>query len=810
MADERCETCGKIPVGANAGSVTSYFFQHNYCQCNVVDKPQQNNAASPICRNCGKGRSTANRVGSFTSFLFKELRCRCINPVFDVAQSSGRSGNNSYTKEGNANNSSGRNKRTVTAARFAKRQQFTQQLRDQRRTDVDASDEELTLFEPGTIIGNTFQIISMIGMGGMGVVYLAKHMGLKSQFALKVLAPDLVNESTWQRFKGEAKTLATLNHPALVKVYDLGIHENSVPFYSMDFLSGRNLEEILMQDGPVNLDRALSIFIDVLDGLAYAHRNGIIHRDIKPANIMLCTINDVRVVKVLDFGISKLTNGQSDQEQKLTVAGDVFGSPYYMSPEQCGGRPIDARSDIYSAGCSLFEVLTSYVPFEGESSVDTMLMHEEKDLPRLRDVAPDLDFPPSLDMVLARCMAKAPRDRYQSAKEVALDLIRIREGKDITAYSPAVFKKTSDRHEDFSTSDDSESGVYSSLKSNKAALAMAAGLVLLMGMVIIPVLFMNGTLKVNTEKTGESLAADRSHASDDTQNSRDNNRAYSSIIDQGKTISFRFPDNKSIGKIGPYQDYGNEREAIGTINFPVGTKIRFQPSPESWANPKLFEPFRAYDLYEISLPYSSTELTDLRDGLKHIVKLEGLGSLNFKASVLGDQQISLLNKLPNLECLNIEMTAVTGNGIAHLKRLRQLKRLNFSYNKGMQAMLSALAGSTAIENLDMDAVEQTITAADTRLIASCPNLRFINLKNDTFEKDALLPLAALKKLEVLNIAHSDTDKQSMARLKTAMNTAKVTLISNSLKSADMATTEGMIKNVDLLPILPYDSPPGGK
>jgi len=144
------------------------------------------------------------------------------------------------------------------------------------------------------------------------------------------------------RFKAEAKTLAALNHPGLVKVYDLGIHGNSVPYYSMDYLVGETLEDLLVRKGPQELEYTISIFISVLDALAYAHRNNVVHRDIKPANIFMCRNQEI---KVLDFGISKLVGEKRNQE--LTAVGEVFGSPYYMSPEQCRGEQIDFRSDIY-------------------------------------------------------------------------------------------------------------------------------------------------------------------------------------------------------------------------------------------------------------------------------------------------------------------------------------------------------------------------------------------------------------------------------------------------------------------------------
>ncbi len=307
-----------------------------------------------------------------------------------------------------------------------------------KRTSVPGGAAVDATFPPGTIIGGAYKIVSLLGIGGMGAVYLVEHTALHERYALKVLAPELVNEQNWLRFQAEAKTVASLNHATFVKVYDLGIHDGLAPFYSMDYLPGRSLEQILVDDGPLEFGHAIDVLLEVLDGLAYAHRNGIIHRDIKPGNIMIDADKKVESVKVLDFGISKFIGPDLATQQSLTAAGDIFGSPFYMSPEQCTGGVVDARSDIYSIGCTLFELITGFVPFEGSSSFETILMHEEQEVPSLFEVAPDGKFPPSLDVVLAKALAKFPQDRYQSAKELAIDLTRIREGKDLLAYSPAM------------------------------------------------------------------------------------------------------------------------------------------------------------------------------------------------------------------------------------------------------------------------------------------------------------------------------------------------------------------------------------
>ncbi|MFA7336316.1 MAG: protein kinase [Candidatus Obscuribacterales bacterium] len=408
--------------------------------------------SDPVCANCGKSRPTSRRAGSFTAFLFKELRCNCAGaaskPVAkrgvrsngSRSSSGSSSGSGSGSSSGLATSAGGRTRsRSRTAARVAQRRQFTESFRNSKVRPNSAGEIKSSeanaeaAFQSGSLIGGAFRLESVIGQGGMGVVYLAEQLSLKKRVALKILSPELVNEQSWLRFKAEAKTLAALNHSSLVKVYDLGIHESTIPYYSMDFLQGQSLEEILARDGPLPLKQALAIFIEVLDGLAYAHRNGIVHRDLKPGNIMLCTVDGARSVKILDFGISKLIGPHAASSQSLTAVGEIFGSPFYMSPEQCTGAVVDARSDIYSVGCTLVEVLTGFVPFEGEEFIETVMMHQEEPPPLLADLEPGLKYPVALDRVLAKCLAKRPQDRYQSAKEMALDLGRVLEGKEVMA-----------------------------------------------------------------------------------------------------------------------------------------------------------------------------------------------------------------------------------------------------------------------------------------------------------------------------------------------------------------------------------------
>ncbi len=289
-------------------------------------------------------------------------------------------------------------------------------------------------YSSGDIIGDSYQLIDLLGQGGMGVVYRVHHLILDKQFALKLLAPDQIKNQSWRRFETEGRALAKLNHANIVSIFNMGI-DKGCPYFVMDLLDGMSLAERIDETGPLSGRESLEIFLQVCSGLSCAHKNGIIHRDIKPANIMLISEGGSTKVKIVDFGIARLQSIDASGRQALTAHGEVFGSPLYMSPEQTRGEQLDARSDLYSLGCALFETLTGQVPFRGTSALATLVMHQEAEPPKLQSTSTrnnfNSSFASSLDLLLARCLSKDANNRYQSADQVAVDLQRIIDGKPI-------------------------------------------------------------------------------------------------------------------------------------------------------------------------------------------------------------------------------------------------------------------------------------------------------------------------------------------------------------------------------------------
>jgi serine/threonine protein kinase len=285
----------------------------------------------------------------------------------------------------------------------------------------------------GKLIQERYRIDATIAKGSMGVVYKATQELIGREVAVKVLHGYLVaDEESIKRFQKEAKAASRLNHPNITTLYDYGVLPSGQPYIVMDLLHGSSLADILKQKENLPLDETLVIFRQVCDAVAEAHRRGVIHRDLKPENIMLDYTDKGVNVKVVDFGIATFVAGEDDTIGKITKTGTVCGSPTYMSPEQCDDNRVDHRSDIYSLGIVAYETLTGKVPFGGSDIYGVMTMHVKDPPPLLRTIRPDLQFPPYLESVIQKCLAKNPGDRYQSAS----DFYEALSGKSVPSPAP--------------------------------------------------------------------------------------------------------------------------------------------------------------------------------------------------------------------------------------------------------------------------------------------------------------------------------------------------------------------------------------
>lgn len=282
-----------------------------------------------------------------------------------------------------------------------------------------------------TLVGTTFadgyEMLSVLGRGGLSVVYKARYVPLDQLVAVKVLQAHMAqNQTVVQRLRLEAKVARSLEHPNIVRVLRLHISEDGFPFLVADYVDGRTMQEALAEDGPFSETRFLHVIMQVLAALEHAHARNIVHRDIKPSNIMLTQVSDdPDFVKVVDFGIAKLLADSSSaitQNASQSSSANLFGSPSYMSPEQGTGVGVDARSDIYSLGCVMYELLTGVTAFTGETALDTLYQHTHFMPPPFREAAPDRQISPTLESAVFAALQKKPGDRPQSVDDLRLML----------------------------------------------------------------------------------------------------------------------------------------------------------------------------------------------------------------------------------------------------------------------------------------------------------------------------------------------------------------------------------------------------
>lgn len=336
-----------------------------------------------MCARCGK-LVAASALGSLTGWVFQDSRCRCP-----------RESKSSALPEANT--------------RVAPRQ-------------VDKS--ELPY------LNDDLEIISLLGRGGMSAVYKVKNTKSNEIFAAKVLRRELVqDESAVIRFRREAESCMKLSHPNLVTVHGDGIASDGSPYLLMDFIEGETLAAVLNNRlFEFEHRQSIEIFLQILDAVEHAHQNGIIHRDLKPGNVLIAH-SETDIAKVVDFGIAKSQDSKVRETQNLTESGDIFGSPNYMSPEQCLGVKLDTRSDIYSLGCMLCEMLTGSPPFIGSNPVEIIAKHLNHDQVTIHAPSITQTTRKDLSNIINKCIEQDPASRYQNIAELRDDIKRVLEGR---------------------------------------------------------------------------------------------------------------------------------------------------------------------------------------------------------------------------------------------------------------------------------------------------------------------------------------------------------------------------------------------
>ncbi|WP_086848655.1 Stk1 family PASTA domain-containing Ser/Thr kinase [Amycolatopsis kentuckyensis] len=352
------------------------------------------------------------------------------------------------------------------------------------------------------LLSNRYELGETLGYGGMSEVHHGHDVRLGREVAIKILRADLARDPQFQeRFRREAQNAAALNHPAIVAVYDTGEANTEfgpLPYIVMEYVEGRTLRDIVKTEGPMSQKRAMEVMADVCAALDFSHRHGIVHRDVKPANVMI-TKNGA--VKVMDFGIARAMH---DGQSAMTQTAAVIGTAQYLSPEQARGESVDARSDVYAAGCVLYELITGEPPFTGDSPVAVAYQHVREDPNPPSSVNPAVA--PELDAVVLKALAKGPANRYQSAAEMRSDLVRTLSGQRPVA--PMVMsedertqvmnadRRQPQRYDEYNEPDDEDPKA----KRRRRTILAAVAAVFVLGAVLL-IMWLAGSFKSNDNTT---------------------------------------------------------------------------------------------------------------------------------------------------------------------------------------------------------------------------------------------------------------------------------------------------------------------
>jgi DNA-binding NarL/FixJ family response regulator/tRNA A-37 threonylcarbamoyl transferase component Bud32 len=306
------------------------------------------------------------------------------------------------------------------------RRQFAAELSDRAslETDGEGDEETFAALAIGSIFAEKYLIEALVGRGGIGRVYKARHLHMERTVAIKVLLPQFARDKTIvNQFKQEAKAASVLVHPNIVTVYDFGVTSQGQPYLVMDLFEGRSLADILSEQIHLELDQFFDIFLQVCDALAAAHAKNVVHCDFKPNNVVLASSEneEEEIVKVVDFGMAQILSSAGLESEPITSS-ELAGSPFFMSPEQCSGLSVDARTDLYSLGCVMYQALTGEVAFNGATAMECFAKHVKGTPAKFAEACPQRVYPLDLEDLVFRLMAPKPEDRFQSAADLKIAL----------------------------------------------------------------------------------------------------------------------------------------------------------------------------------------------------------------------------------------------------------------------------------------------------------------------------------------------------------------------------------------------------
>lgn len=592
-----------------------------------------------------------------------------------------------------------------------------------------------------------YKLLEPIGEGGMSVIYKARHLLMDKMVAIKLLHARLGGSQTSvKRFQMEAKAASLLNHPNIIAVHDFGVMPNGTAFLVMDYEPGESLAAYISSHGPLSPQQSLPLFKALADALDHAHQQGVLHRDLKPSNIMIVQSASGELTgKIVDFGIAKVLDPQPQTESgakpQLTATGEVFGSPSYMSPEQCQGADLDNRSDIYSLGCLMYEALSGSPPFGGANTLEILFKQINQDVaPLVMPGNPRLET--GLNTILKRCLAKDRDGRYAVARDIASDIAKLEQGG---ALADAAGSRQPGQQ---------QPGLLRALKQPRTQITAL--------LIVVAVALLNVFAFKPAQQPAHEL-----HAPPVAVQNIDPNLRPPEDKPDGQAVAFpqqqfgvdrldrRFTDADALAIFTPQRDY---------------RRIDLSHTSITDISLKALEPYSHLTF----LALDNTAVTDKGlTALKSIPSLEYLSLMNNEHIDSGG--LASLSDLRGLKCLHLNRSPNIGDGgMKHLANLNKLTKIGLSYtrigNEGMIYVLkthpnlehfsagsprvgdAAVIGMPVMSSLRSLRLQQSaITDKSLQIIADkCPKLTSLNIQETAVSYDGLksllLKLPDLKQL----------------------------------------------------------------
>ncbi len=612
-------------------------------------------------------------------------------------------------------------------------------------------------------IANRYEIISKLGEGGTATVYLVRDETLNRDVALKLLNPDLVKPESARRFQSEAKTASTLAHPNLINVLDFGIANKNEIYLVMDYINGITLAEFVEQNGPMPIEEAIEIFIQICDGIGHAHKQGILHRDLKSTNVMLTEQDTHTRVLVLDFGLAKRT-----EDGSITRTGKLIGSPLFMSPEHASGQELDSRADIYSIGCLMYYTLTGVHPIQGDTALDTIFKQSTERAPTLKQGMPDKEFSHELEAIVGKCLKKDKSQRYSSVQELRTALMSMLELTQLEQQQSEPISETS--------------LPKSTPKTVSTTLLGLAVMVLVVAIVTSTlILFRPNTPPPQVKKrvipifSGSEL---KTQKWDDTP--WNDGIVWSKrwgISDDDLTES----QLKDVQYLSLFAEPITAKGLASISHLPLkGLYLKENPL----IHDKDLQIINQMSTLEV-LGLDAIGTTDA--GIAQLKDLKNLRILSLAGNDVTDRVFETIGTFPKLEILYLDhLQNIDGSGLANLKRLTRLQKLNLEADPNLRPEYLELLGEfkslkelylcetrcngnvlaklTTLPNLgELDVRLTDITDKDVPLFSKITSLKRLYLDDTKISTKVFNPLRLQTKFKVIEKEHLPVDRLNTMR-----------------------------------------------